>query len=343
MVPRRGPEGDLRGDLPIEDFTGSLALELTDHRFGEPPMTIDEAKDHDANYATPLFVTARFFNRQTGEIKEQQVFLGDFPIMTEKGVFIVNGMRGSWSASWCVPGRLLRPDAGQDLRPRHLLRQDDPGPRAGSSSTPTRGTPSGSGWTASAASTSAPSCGASRHRRDRRGDPGAVRRRRVDPQHPGAGPVTDKDEALLDLYRKLHRRADNGRVGLERCRPCSATRSGTTSPGWGATSSTRSSAGPRTPSTAPPGGAPQRRRHPGPPLPGPSPRRDPDLYTNGTEVPVQTDDIDHFGNRRVRTVGELIQNQVRVGADPTRAGGQGADDDPGPESITPQSLINIRP
>jgi DNA-directed RNA polymerase beta subunit len=76
---------------PIEDFTGSLALELTDHRFGEPQMTLEEAKERDQNYAMPLFVTARFMNRQTGEIKEQQVFLGDFPIMTEKGVFIING------------------------------------------------------------------------------------------------------------------------------------------------------------------------------------------------------------------------------------------------------------
>ncbi|MPZ54833.1 MAG: DNA-directed RNA polymerase subunit beta, partial [Acidimicrobiia bacterium] len=76
---------------PIEDFTGSLALELTDHRFDEPNMTIDEAKERDANWARPLHVTARFMNSQTGEIKEQSVFLGDFPMMTEKGVFIING------------------------------------------------------------------------------------------------------------------------------------------------------------------------------------------------------------------------------------------------------------
>ena len=76
---------------PIEDFTGSLALELTDHRFGDPALSIEECKERDANYARPLFVTARFMNRSTGEIKEQQVFLGDFPMMTDKGVFIING------------------------------------------------------------------------------------------------------------------------------------------------------------------------------------------------------------------------------------------------------------
>ena len=76
---------------PIEDFTGNLALELTDHRFEEPPLTIDEAKDRDSNYSRPLFVTARFLNKETGEIKEQQVFLGDFPMMTHNGTFIING------------------------------------------------------------------------------------------------------------------------------------------------------------------------------------------------------------------------------------------------------------
>src|SRR5690606_41503869 len=76
---------------PIEDFTGSLALELTDHRFGDPALSIEECKERDANYARPLFVTARFMNRSTGEIKEQQVFLGDFPMMTDKGAFIING------------------------------------------------------------------------------------------------------------------------------------------------------------------------------------------------------------------------------------------------------------
>jgi len=76
---------------PIEDFTGSLALELTNHRFNDPVMSLEDAKERDSNYARPLFVTARFMNRGTGEIKEQQVFLGDFPIMTDKGVFIING------------------------------------------------------------------------------------------------------------------------------------------------------------------------------------------------------------------------------------------------------------
>ena len=76
---------------PIEDFTSTLQLELTDHRFEEPTTSIEEAKERDSNYSRPLFVTARFMNKQTGEIKEQQVFLGDFPMMTPNGTFIING------------------------------------------------------------------------------------------------------------------------------------------------------------------------------------------------------------------------------------------------------------
>ncbi|NNL47784.1 MAG: hypothetical protein HKO76_05420, partial [Acidimicrobiia bacterium] len=68
--------------FPIEDFTGTLALDLSDHWFGEPALSIADAKERDANYSQALFVTARFMNKNTGEIKEQQVFLGDFPMMT---------------------------------------------------------------------------------------------------------------------------------------------------------------------------------------------------------------------------------------------------------------------
>src|SRR5204862_1166099 len=76
---------------PIEDFTGQLKLELSDHIFDPPKYSEDECRERDMTYARPLFVTARFMNAQTGEIKEQTVFMGDFPMMTEKGTFIING------------------------------------------------------------------------------------------------------------------------------------------------------------------------------------------------------------------------------------------------------------
>ena len=81
----------LRDISPIEDFTGQLKLELTDHVFDPPKHSEDECRERDMTYARPLFVTARFMNAQTGEIKEQTVFMGDFPMMTARGTFIING------------------------------------------------------------------------------------------------------------------------------------------------------------------------------------------------------------------------------------------------------------
>jgi DNA-directed RNA polymerase subunit beta len=81
----------LRDISPIEDFTGQLKLELTDHVFDPPKHSEDECRERDMTYARPLFVTARFMNASTGEIKEQTVFMGDFPMMTDRGTFIING------------------------------------------------------------------------------------------------------------------------------------------------------------------------------------------------------------------------------------------------------------
>ena len=76
---------------PIQDFTGNLALEFIDFSLGEPKWDVDECKERDANYAAPLRVRVRLINKETGEVKEQEVFMGDFPLMTEKGTFIING------------------------------------------------------------------------------------------------------------------------------------------------------------------------------------------------------------------------------------------------------------
>src|SRR5216683_7664924 len=65
--------------------------DLTDHVFDPPKHSEDECRERDMTYARPLFVTARFMNAQTGEIKEQTVFMGDFPMMTDRGTFIING------------------------------------------------------------------------------------------------------------------------------------------------------------------------------------------------------------------------------------------------------------
>ncbi|MFV9511669.1 DNA-directed RNA polymerase subunit beta [Tepidibacillus sp. LV47] len=76
---------------PIQDFTGNLILEFIDYSLGEPKYTVDEAKERDVTYAAPLRVKVRLINKETGEVKEQEVFMGDFPLMTETGTFIING------------------------------------------------------------------------------------------------------------------------------------------------------------------------------------------------------------------------------------------------------------
>ncbi len=76
---------------PITDFTGNLVLEFMDYQFGEPKYPVEESKERDVTFAAPLRVKARLVNKETGEVKEQEVFMGDFPLMTDEGTFIYNG------------------------------------------------------------------------------------------------------------------------------------------------------------------------------------------------------------------------------------------------------------
>lgn len=76
---------------PIADFAGNLSLEFVDYQLYSPKYTVEEARSHDANYSAPLHVKLRLQNRETGEVKDQEVFFGDFPLMTDMGTFIING------------------------------------------------------------------------------------------------------------------------------------------------------------------------------------------------------------------------------------------------------------
>ena len=88
---------------PIEDYTGNLILEFVDYSLDDKPKyDIEECKDRDATYCAPLKVKVRLINKETGEIKEQEVFMGDFPLMTEKGTFVING------AERVIVSRLVR-------------------------------------------------------------------------------------------------------------------------------------------------------------------------------------------------------------------------------------------
>ncbi len=77
--------------FPVENFSGTLSLEFGDYRFDVPRYSIKECKDREATYAAPLKVDVRLFNHETGEVKEQEIFLGDMPIMTDSGTFVING------------------------------------------------------------------------------------------------------------------------------------------------------------------------------------------------------------------------------------------------------------
>lgn len=76
---------------PIQGFTGNLVLSFEGFSLGKPKYDIDECKERDATYSAPLRVNVRLVNNDTGEVKEQEVFMGDFPLMTETGTFIING------------------------------------------------------------------------------------------------------------------------------------------------------------------------------------------------------------------------------------------------------------
>ena len=109
---------ELFGDInPIKDFTGNLVLEFIDHALGEPKYSVQDCKERDSTYAAPLRVRVRLINQETGEVKEQEVYMGDFPLMTDQGTFIINGaervvvsQRGPGPAVQRHPSRALSLD-----------------------------------------------------------------------------------------------------------------------------------------------------------------------------------------------------------------------------------------
>ena len=333
---------------PIEDFTGSLALELTNHRLGDPLMSIEEAKERDSNYARPLFVTARFMNRGTGEIKEQKVFLGDFPIMTDKGVFIINGTERV-IVSQLVRSPGIYYDVNKDKTSDKMIYSSKVIPGRGA-------------WL--------------EFDTDKK-DTIGVRVDRKRRQHVSAflkalgivetdeeilemfdhaesivntiekDTTADKEEALLDLYRKLRpgepTTVESAR-GLIRTLFRNPKRYDLTRVGRYKMAQKFDEK------------APEDYRAEGLQL-----LRDEDIVDaikylvalhageatmtthKGTEITITTDDIDHFGNRRIRTVGELVQNQVRVGLTRLERVVRERMTTQDPDAITPQTLINIRP
>ena len=127
--PEKGGLRETIDDIsPIEDYTGNLAVQFGEFTFDEPVASLDECREKDLTYARPLTVTVGFINRETGEIREQSVFMGDFPWMTERGTFIINGTER------VVVTQLVRSPGAYLMEPKDpekqvFVAQPDAGPR----------------------------------------------------------------------------------------------------------------------------------------------------------------------------------------------------------------------
>ncbi|GAA4851207.1 MULTISPECIES: DNA-directed RNA polymerase subunit beta [Actinomycetospora] len=340
-TPIGGLEEVLAEISPIEDFSGSMSLSFSDPRFDEVKASVEECKDKDMTYSAPLFVTAEFTNNTTGEIKSQTVFMGDFPVMTDKGTFIINGTeRVVVSQLVRSPGvyfdRTVDKTTDKDVFSVKII--------------PSRGA-----WLEFDV--------------DKRDTVGVridrKRRQPVTVLLKALGWTTEQiqekfsfsetllatlekdatagqDEALLDIYRKLRpgepptresaqtllenlffkdKRYDLAKVGRYKVNK---------KLGVGVEPSTGTLTEDDIIQTI----SYLVRLHAG---------ETEVAAENGDTIPVETDDIDHFGNRRLRTVGELIQNQIRVGLSRMERVVRERMTTQDVEAITPQTLINIRP
>src|ERR1700749_2502970 len=315
---------------PIEDFSGTMSLSFRDHRFEPPKYSAEECKDKDMTYSAPMFVTAEFINNTTGEIKSQTVFMGDFPLMSAKGTFIINGTeRVVVSQLVRSPGvyfdRQVDKTSDKDIYSCKVI--------------PSRGA-----WLEfEIDKRDAVGVRIDRKRKQSvtvllkaRGGGYESMRATLEKDH-----TAGQDEALLDIYRKLRpgepptresaqallenlyfnpKRYDLAKVGRYKVNRklglALPIRQGTlTEDDIVATIEYLV------------------RLHAG----------EEEMKTGDTVIPIETDDIDHFGNRRLRPVGELIQNQVRLGLARLERVVRGRMTTQDVEAITPQTLINIRP
>jgi DNA-directed RNA polymerase subunit beta len=316
---------------PIEDFSGSMSLSFRDHRFEPTKYSVEECKDKDMTYAAPLFVTAEFTNNTTGEIKSQTVFMGDFPVMTPKGTFVINGTER------VVVSQLVRsPGVYFDKQIDKVTDKDTYSCKV----IPSRGA-----WLEfEVDKRDAVGVRIDRKRKqpvtvllkalgwddakilERYGDYESMRMT-LEKDH-----TVGQDDALIDIYRKLRpgepptresaqtllenlffngKRYDLAKVGRYKV---------------------------------------NKKLELALPVDQGVLTEDDVLATidyivklHAGEVGYETDDIDHFGNRRLRTVGELIQNQIRLGLARMERVVRERMTTQDVEAITPQTLINIRP
>jgi DNA-directed RNA polymerase subunit beta len=329
---------------PIEDFQGTMSLSFSEPEFADPKYTMAECKDRDATYSAPLYVKAEFMNNNTGEIKQQTVFMGDFPLMTDKGTFVINGTER------VVVSQLVRSPGAYFERSADKTSDKDI-------------------FTAKII----PSRGAWFELEIDKRDQVGVRldRKRKQSvtvllkalgwtegqileefgQYDSMRATLEKDatetreDALLDIYRKL-------RPGEPPTREAAQTlldnlyfnpkRYDLAKVGRSKINQKLGLDGELTNSTLAIDDIVATIKyivalHNGDEtLPG-------TRKGESVDVRVETDDIDHFGNRRLRNVGELIQNQVRTGLSRMERVVRERMTTQDVEAITPQTLINIRP
>lgn len=350
-TPKGGLEDVLEELSPIEDFSGSMSLSFSDPRFDDVKAPVDECRDKDMTYAAPLFVTAEFINNNTGEIKSQTVFMGDFPMMTEKGTFIINGTER------VVVSQLVRSpgvyfDASIDKSTEKTLHSVKVIPGRGAwlefdvdkrdlvgvridrkRRQPVTVLLKALGWT-------------SEQIRERFGF-SDIMMSTLEKDN-----AANSDEALLDIYRKLRpgepptkesaqtllenlffkeKRYDLARVGRYKINKKLGLPAAPADVESSPTTLTEEDIVATIEYLVRLHQAAQDGQQGTMTVPG------------GVEVPVEVDDIDHFGNRRLRTVGELIQNQIRVGLSRMERVVRERMTTQDVEAITPQTLINIRP
>ena len=318
---------------PIESNNKDMCVEFGRHEFGEPKYSVDECKARDVSYQAPLFAEIRFINRETGEIKEQDVFMGDFPLMTPRGTFIINGTER------VVVSQLVRSpgvyfSSGRDKTSDKTIYN-------------AKVIPSRGAWL--------------EFETDKR-DVLSVRidRKRKQPatlllralgiaetreeiiellgdsemviRTLDRDPATTKEESLIELYRRFRPgeppTIDSARTLLDGLF-FNPQRYGLAKVG-------------RYKINKKLGFDPENDN--------PTLTQEDIIETmryivalHDGEEGYHTDDIDHFGNRRIRTVGELIQNQFRIGLSRMERVVRERMSMQEPDDITPQSLVNIRP
>ena len=330
---------------PIEDFGETMALSFHDHRFEEPKYTAEECQEKDLTYSAPLYVVADFENFSTGEIKSQTVFMGDFPLMTDKGTFIVNG------SERVVVSQLVRSPGvyfertTEKATDKYVYN--------------VKFIPSRGAWLEFEIDKS--DRVAVRIDRKRKQDvtvfllalgmdESEIRKEFADyPALTSAldedRKITTQDEALLDIYKKIRPgeppSVEAGRTLLENFY-FNPKRYDLAKVGRYKINKKLGLASDLTESTLRIEDIVAALRYL---LALHSGAETVEGVRDGeiTEIAVEYDDIDHLGNRRIRAVGELIQAQVRTGMSRMERQVRERMTTQDVEAITPNTLINIRP